>query len=393
MLTPCFNLCYGQHADSVVSNHDNIPQQEDIIDYARRLAKINVTRKPDSEAVKPGKVLLAVFPAVGYTVINGGIGVISANISFYTSDKRTTNLSTITANPQYSTRQQTLIPIISNIWLKKNEINLLGDYRFYKYPSFTYGLGGSSSISNEDRIDYYYIKVYQEVLKHITGDWYVGLGYNFDYHYNILDYDASTDFELYANDATVSKSSGLVAHIKYDSRTNINNPKNAAFASVVYRNNFSWLGSDQNWQSLQFEFRKYIQFSSYPDKVLAFWSWNEITFGGVAPYLDLPSTGWDTYANTGRGYIQGRYRGTSLFYGETEFRFGLTKNGLLGAVVFVNAQVVPEWPSGQYTTINPGEGIGLRIKLNRFSDANLCIDYAFGTEGSQGIFFNLGEVF
>jgi len=31
--------------------------------------------------------------------------------------------------------------------------------------------------------------------------------------------------------------------------------------------------------------------------------------------------------------------------------------------------------------------------MNEFSDVNLCIDYAFGLMGSNGFFFNLGEVF
>jgi hypothetical protein len=37
------------------------------------------------------------------------------------------------------------------------------------------------------------------------------------------------------------------------------------------------------------------------------------------------------------------------------------------------------------------KGVGLR--LNKFSYANLCVDYGIGTEGSKGIFVNLGEVF
>jgi hypothetical protein len=43
--------------------------------------------------------------------------------------------------------------------------------------------------------------------------------------------------------------------------------------------------------------------------------------------------------------------------------------------------------------IEPGVGAGLRIRLNKYSGANLCIDYGFGTEGSKGLFVNLGEVF
>jgi outer membrane protein assembly factor BamA len=179
----------------------------------------------------------------------------------------------------------------------------------------------------------------------------------------------------------------------YDSRKNINNPLQGFYSSIAYRNNSTFLGSDHNWQSLLLEFRKYIKLSSHSNNVLAFWSYNWFTFGGKPPYFDLPSTGWDTFSNVGRGYIQGRLRGTSLIYLETEYRFGITHNGLLGGVVFVNAQSIPEIQSNRFETILPGGGFGLRIKANKHSNANLCIDYGFGIQGSHGLFFNLCEAF
>ena len=71
----------------------------------------------------------------------------------------------------------------------------------------------------------------------------------------------------------------------------------------------------------------------------------------------------------------------------------LTSNGLLGAVVFGNAQSVSNWPANNFTKIAPGGGVGLRIKVNKKSRANVAIDYGFGMKGSRGLFVNLGEVF
>ena len=126
---------------------------------------------------------------------------------------------------------------------------------------------------------------------------------------------------------------------------------------------------------------------------MAFWSYNWLTFGGNAPYLDLPTTGWDASSNTGRGYIQGRFKSKNLVYGETEYRFKISRNGLLGGVTFVNAQSVTDWPSNQFNSIAVGAGAGIRLKFNKYSRSNVCIDYAFGQGGSQGVFVNLGEVF
>ena len=116
------------------------------------------------------------------------------------------------------------------------------------------------------------------------------------------------------------------------------------------------------------------------------------TLGGNPPFLDLPSTGWDTYSNTGRGFIQGRFRGKSLVYGEAEYRFGLSRNELLGGVVFANAESVTELKvvrgvveNGRFGKVVPAVGAGLRL--------NLAVDYGFGLDGSRGLVLNLGEVF
>ncbi len=379
-------LSHVKHRDT------NRYRQEDVMDEITKVVKVKNKETPDSEYMRPGKILISVFPAVGYSLSNGVTFILASNFSFYTDDPKTTNLSVITLNPLYSLKQQIIVPIISSIWLKDNKLNLLGDYRFYQYPSLTYGLGGKRLLSQSDSVDYSFIKISQEALYEISHNVYGGAGYALDYHYNIQEFGNDPQYELYNNGATKTISSGWVARIKYDNRTNINNPKEAFYANFVYRDNMSALGSTSNWQELEVEFRKYIRLSKHPSNVLAFWSWNEFTFGGT-PYFDLPSTGWDDYSNSGRGFIQGRFRGKDILYQEGEYRFDVLRNGLLGGVVFVNAESVPDYPSSTFDVIHVGKGLGLRIKLNKFSDTNLCVDYGWGDGGSRGFAFNVGEVF
>ena len=115
--------------------------------------------------------------------------------------------------------------------------------------------------------------------------------------------------------------------------------------------------------------------------------------GGKPPYLDLPSTGWDSFNNTGRGFIQGRYRGNIMLYLESEYRFRISKNGLIGGVIFSNAESFSGAPSRKLQSVQPGVGGGIRIKLNKKSNTNIAIDYGVGTQGSKGLFVNIGEVF
>jgi len=95
----------------------------------------------------------------------------------------------------------------------------------------------------------------------------------------------------------------------------------------------------------------------------------------------------------GRGYIQGRFRGSNLLYFESEYRFRLSKNGLFGGVVFANIQTVSNYPSNAFDTYFPAFGAGLRIKANKFSNLNISLDYGIGVGGANGFFFNIGEVF
>jgi len=62
-------------------------------------------------------------------------------------------------------------------------------------------------------------------------------------------------------------------------------------------------------------------------------------------------------------------------------------------VVFANGQAVSEWPTNEFKTIAPSGGAGLRIKFNKYSRANVCINYAFGQGGLRGVFVNLGSIF
>ena len=366
----------------------------DLIDIARGVLKKNSVR-PDT-----GGAHLSALPVAGYSLQTGWAAVLSANLGFYTGGQhhQTDKISSILTSFTYSQYNQSIFPIQSDIWTKGNKYNIITDWRYLKYPSETFGLGGRTSKNNGYTIDFSYIKLHQTLLRRINKDLYAGLGYYYDYFWNVKEVNPpagpETSFQRYGLTKNVT-SSGIALRLLYDSRRNQITPSNGLFGSIVYRPNFTFMGSDNNWQSLLIELRKYIRFPNNSKNILAFWSYNWLTLGkGKPPYLLLPSTGWDDFYNTGRGYIQGRYRGKDMLYFETEYRFGITKNGLLGGVVFANAESFSrEITKQQLAFVAPGAGLGVRIRLNKFSGANLCVDYGFGTDGSRGIFVNLGEVF
>lgn len=82
-----------------------------------------------------------------------------------------------------------------------------------------------------------------------------------------------------------------------------------------------------------------------------------------------------------------------MVYGEAEYRYHITNNGLIGGVVFVNAETFSAAPGTRLQSIEPAFGPGLRVKLNKVSRTNISVDYGFGTRGSRGLFVNVGELF
>jgi outer membrane protein assembly factor BamA len=379
----------------IEAQHPN--EQVDLVDVGRSFLKGVKAKRIDSIPQKTGKLHISALPVIGYTLQTGFAGVLSSNFAFYTSEHSQANLSSVLTSITYSQYEQIILPIQADIWTKGNKYNIVTDWRFMQYPSLTYGLGGNTATDSGYNINYGYLRLHQAIMKTVAKDFYLGLGYDLDYFWNIQEINPppgkETDFERYGFHKTAF-ASGISLHFLYDSRRNQINPENGGYASISFRPNFTFLGSDANWQSLILDLRKYIRWPGSSHNVLAIWSYDWLTTGGGdPPYLLLPSTGWDAYSNTARGYIQGRFRSRNMLYLESEYRFGITSNGLFGGVLFANAQSFSELSTSRFQYILPGYGAGLRISLNKFSRTNLCVDYGWGLNGSGGFFVNLGEVF
>ncbi|UEG54962.1 outer membrane protein assembly factor [Mucilaginibacter daejeonensis] len=377
--------------DTVVTADTGRVPQKDLPDVFRSLFKIKASPEPDSVTSKPQ---FSLVPAVGYTLVSGLAAVLSGNIAYRNGPQA--RISTVVLSASYTFKKQFILPFHTYIWTHDNEYYFVGDYRFYKYPQSTFGLGSSSDIHAEDPMDFSFGRFYQTAYKHMVNNWYAGVGYNFDAYWGISHQGplnkATSDYDAYGV-MERGLSSGLTLNVLNDSRDNSINPSKGWYFETSYRNNLTALGSTVPWQSIIVDLRKYINFPASTKNVLALWSYNWAVLHGKPPYLSLPSNSWDPNSATGRGYIQGRFRGAQLFYLESEYRFNLTRNGLLGGVMFANAQSVSAQPGTRLQRVQPAFGPGLRVKLNKVSRTNISVDYGFGRQGSRGLFIDVGEVF
>ncbi|MFI5164142.1 MAG: hypothetical protein ACHQHP_02725, partial [Bacteroidia bacterium] len=308
-------------SDNIKSPANQTPQM-DVLDYLKFVKKKPVEIQSDTAKNNRSNTFYIPILYPGYALATGLQIVLTTNISFYAERREDAKLSSILMNNIYSEKHQLINVINSNIWTAKNKFNFIGDLRYYQFPTNTFGLGSTTSLNDKQPVDYSHLKIYEVVMGKIANDFSAGMGYDLDYHWDISEIKKS------ASDSTVidkysftqkTISSGITLNFEYDSRLNVNNPNNGAFVFLELRDNLKAIGSDNNWKSVLLDVRKYIEISKRSGNVLALWSYNWITVNGNIPYLDLPSLGWDAYNNTGRGYVQGRFRGWNMIYDEAEY--------------------------------------------------------------------------
>lgn len=384
---------FRHHPDSVA--------QKDLIDLFKSVFK---PKAKSSSLVdpNPSKVYFSFLPTASTLPDGGGkMFLTSTTAGFYLGDQETTNLSSITFTPYFNLKGRFGLPLRSSIWFNNNNWFLSGDTRMMVYPQDTWGLGGNQPEENRTRVDYKYVRFYQSLLRRIKPYFFAGIGYDLDYHMRIKAGNDGSDLQdksgyIFGTDyGQNSFSSGMTLNLLYDTRNNSINPLPGCYANLVYRYNSPVFGSNRVWQSVYADVRKYISLTPHNtvrQNTLALWTYYWTTLDRGTPYLSLPSIGWDFNNRSGRGVEQNRYRGQSLWYTEAEYRGSITRNGLLGFVVFANMTTVNEPDTRQFNYFHPAGGGGLRIKMNKKSNTNIAIDYGF-SKGYSSIRLNLGEAF
>ncbi len=364
---------------------------------------------------------ISILPAIGY---NPSFGLMLGGTvagGSYLGDPATTQMSIGTMTAFFTTKGIINLQLRHNVFTKNNEFNFQGNAQITKMVVLDYGLGPATGKMGKDGLsvnqytldnpgDVYPIKfsqvrLFEKAYKKISDNIMVGAGVGVDFHFNIRDQKLNLDSQQYTPHYIYSQENGInpkhywtngfLLNIQYNTKEHPNRAYGGMYADIAIRINPKFLGSTMNSTLLLTEFRKYFSLSKKnPEHVLAFWHLGTYRLAGVVPYLDLPNTGSDTYNRSGRGYTIGRFRGISYFDLESEYRFPITRNKFLSGVVFMNMQTMSDGKGKPlFGYWEPGGGAGIRIFFNRLTRTNICIDYAFGKYGANGLFFGLNEVF
>jgi outer membrane protein assembly factor BamA len=377
----------------------------DLSDLWRRLRHKPEPPPPGPEDYK--KWMIAAAPVLTYGPTSGfGLGF-AGNVAAYGGTPHTTRISSIVASVTATTKEQVLVNAKINSSGRDNRRHFEGDNRLYWTSQKTYGLGTATPEDAAVDQKYDYFRFYETYYQKVVRNMYLGGGFLYSDHRDVRPADdgASSSWdtspyvtysEKHGFDPASQASAGLSLNALYDSRDGSINPSRGVYASLVYRAFFEgFLGGASTWQQLSYDGRGYVRLSRDARHKLAFWVSGDFVTGGTAPYLDLPATGMDTYARAGRGYPQGRFRGESLVYGEAEYRWMATRNGLFGMVAFLNTQTFGSDEAGEdlFSSFATGAGIGFRLMLNKRSQTNLCFDVGWGKGGSHAVYFAVQEAF
>lgn len=381
--------------------------QYDVKDWLKDIFGKKNKSADTSDILKPTrKLIISILPGIAYNPATSVIVGVEGSASWYYGDPSNTINSSVAAGVSYSLKNQLKISLQSNIFTNENKWLLAGDVRFWKYVQDTYGLGTGTPDSNSQNMDFDLIRFNQNVLKKISKYFFLGAGYDLQYYSKVKTINSDNDSIIYPSfnstynqqnglDTASYLSSGFMATAYFDSRDNTINPYKGMVLSVQYRNYNEFLGSSSNFQLFDYQIKKYFSFNKKDTYILALWFSGSNVINGRVPYMALNAIGWDKYNATGRGYVQGRFRGRDFMYLEIENRITVTKNRFFGLAIFGNAETLsnPEGGVSLFDYIKPAAGIGLRFLFDKYSRTNLCIDYAHGVDGSSGVWLNLGEFF
>ena len=375
---------------------------KDLIDVLRGLR-----HKPPPPPPDPKKRMVAVAPVLGYSPTTGVSAGFAGNVAFYRGFPETTRISSIVASATATSKAQFLVSAKFNVSSLENRWRLEADNRFFFTSQPTYGLGTATPDEAKLDMKFNHFRIFDKFHKQVHHNLFLGAGYIYNIHNNVRapddvdpDVFAGSPFITYSEqfgfDLDSQTSAGFSLHALVDSRDGAINPSRGWYASTSYLFHFDdFLGGDSSWQQLSYDLRTYRKLSRDGRHKLAFWTFGDLVTGGVAPYLDLPSTGGDTYARSGRGYPQGRFRGQKMLYAEAEYRRTMSKNGLFGMVAFVNTETLSNDQADEklFDSFATGAGFGFRFMLNKRSRTNLCMDIGFGRSGSRAIYFGVQEAF
>jgi len=289
----------------------------------------------------------------------------------------------------YTTKNQILLSLLSDIILSEEEWVFNGNYFTNYFPNSYWGIGPVTTDSDEINVLFTQVHIEQTALKKVRRGLFTGPFLRWSKVFN-LSYEETDGNELPVPDdrgANGSVSTGIGWMGRWDLRDSNMTPTHNHFVEFSFLANPSVLGSTDPYTSFLFDARKYIQMNRNGWSVLAFQGLFR-SVSGSPPFLDMSELGG---AMIGRGYYAGRYRDLNAAQIQSELRQNLL--GRLGFTVFgALGEVWNRYEDFNLSSVKWSAGAGLRFNVNKDDPTNIRIDFGLG-RGTSGFYIQFGEAF
>lgn len=342
------------------------------------------TNEPDREK-RPSRFIP--FPVVFYSPETGfGFG---AGALYYVDphpDAVVQKPDTINGIGFYTVKNQMLLAMSMNRYLRRNGNNLSVKAVGMKFPDKFWGIGPDTpDIAEEDYTP-------REIAFTIAYQWrlspyiYLGPAYGFsDIAMKEVEEGGLLDEgSITGSDGT--RLSALGARFTLDKRDSTFYTRRGYLVDATFLAAGHMLGSSEDFIQMDLDYRHF--FSVFNDHVVALQYILQLRTGTV-PFQFLPRLGGQYMM---RGFYEGRYRDMDYSALQAEYRFPLFWR--LGGVVFGSiGKVGPDIPTlFSFSDLRATAGAGLRILMDAENHVNFRVDVAYNGR-EIAFYFNVLEAF
>jgi hypothetical protein len=319
-----------------------------------------------------GAPFLIYTPETG--VAGGGIGFLFFKTGDTEDDRRR---SSLTLALLVSERGQYQVGFFPDLWAFGDAFEFSGNYRLARYPLFFYGIGPGARQSDEEEYsqDYFHAKTELRVrLMRELRALYVGFAHDLDVsRIRQANPGPIADGTVLGADGGVT--AGVGPEIVYDSRDDLNYPREGVFTQASYISYGAGLGSDYSFSQLIVDARAYRGIGAR--HTFAAQLYASLGSGG-APFYMLSQLGG---TNLLRGFYMGRFRDNSMAIAQVEYR-ALIWWRLGGALFFgvgETAHRLSDFTAEPH--VKPAGGAGIRFVLSEKEKLTLRFDVGVSETG------------
>ncbi|MVN76888.1 BamA/TamA family outer membrane protein [Hymenobacter sp. HMF4947] len=361
-----------------------------------------------SQASGPNKITILPIPVLFYqdeTGLGYGLGGLLSGRLGQDTATRASN-----ARVQYWTTQksQSLLQFVHTIYSPDEKFYLNGEISYYDNLLYYYGIGNNTLKANESAVANKLFIVNQRIEKRIAPKMFAGVLYRFTRTSQIQPDNNTTDgskpnyfFDsdngrLDQRQREATSISGVGPVFTLDTRDVALAAFHGDLLDISATFNGKYLGSDYNFVRYQIDARHFQPIFS-TKTILALQFLGQFHSGNV-PWRELAGLGANlggtlyNNANLMRGVYEQRYRDRQMAVFQAELRqklFWRIDGAAFGSV----GQVGNNFSDYSFNGIKAAGGLGARFNFIRRDRVNLRLDYAWGPDGSTGLYFAIGEAF